>query len=132
MSLKGSRNFSLADPTSTVSKATCIWKFFPRHFIASMLDAGCGGYLDKIYKILVDVLDLKAGFPLANFFIQSDFFCSKTMKSRIGFYFFLLWKKSLTNENSAKIGFVQKNSQVENRLNQPSRREQSSVFISSS
>ena len=34
---------------------------------------------DKIYKIVVDIIDLKAGFVLANFFIRSDFFCSKTM-----------------------------------------------------
>ena len=34
-------------------------------------------------KILVDILDLETGFPLANFFIQSDFFRSKTIKSRI-------------------------------------------------
>ena len=44
--------------------------------------------MDKIYKILVDILDLKAGFPLANFFIRSHFFRSKTIKSRIGSYFF--------------------------------------------
>ena len=75
-----------------VSKATCIWKFVQRHFIASKLNAGCGGYLDKIYKILVDIIDLKAGFPLANFFIQSDFFRSKTIKSRIGSFFY--FKKS--------------------------------------
>ena len=53
-------------------KATCIWKFIQCHFIASNLYTGCSGYLDEIYKILVDTLDLKAGFPLANFFIQSD------------------------------------------------------------
>ena len=28
--------------------------------------------MNKIYKILVDILDLKAGFPLAIFFIRSD------------------------------------------------------------
>ena len=39
--------------------------------------------MDKIYKILVDILDLKSGFPLANFFIRSDFFSSKTKKTRI-------------------------------------------------
>ena len=33
--------------------------------------------MDKIYKILVDMLDPKAGFPLVNFFIRSDFFRSK-------------------------------------------------------
>ena len=33
---------------------------------------------------------------------------------------FLLRKKSLTNENSAKSHFVRKNSQVENQLNRPS------------
>ena len=49
--------------------------------------AGCSGCLNKIYKILVDIPDLKAGFPLADFFIRSDFFCSKTIKSRIASYF---------------------------------------------
>ena len=29
-------------------KAACIWKFVQRDFIASKLNAGCGGYLDKI------------------------------------------------------------------------------------
>ena len=57
--------------------------FVQSYFVASKLNAGCGGYLDQIYKILVDILDLKSGFPLANFFIRSDFFCSKTIKSRI-------------------------------------------------
>ena len=52
----------------------------------------CGGYLDKIYKILADILDLKAGFPLAFYFIRSDVFRSKTIKSRIGFYFLYLEK----------------------------------------
>ena len=36
--------------------------------------------MDKIYKILVDRLDLKAGFPLVNFFIQSDFSVRKQLK----------------------------------------------------
>ena len=36
--------------------------------------------MDKIYKVLVDILDLKTGFPLANFFIESDFSHSKTIK----------------------------------------------------
>ena len=58
--------------------------------------------MDKIYKIFFDRLDLKAGFPLVSFFLQSYFFHSKTMKSRIRFYFFYFQKKSLTNENSAK------------------------------
>ena len=58
--------------------------------------------MDKIYKILFDRLDLKAGFPLVSFFIENDFFCAKTMKSRIRFYFFYFQKKSLTNENSTK------------------------------
>ena len=44
--------------------------------------------MDKIYKILVDILDLKAGFPLAILFIRSDFFRSKTMKNRIDFFDF--------------------------------------------
>ena len=51
----------------------------------------CSGYVDKIYEILVDILDLKAGFPLANFFIGSDFFL-KTVKSRIGSSFFYFEK----------------------------------------
>ena len=42
--------------------------------MASKLKAGGGGYLDKIYKVLVDIFDLKAGFPLGNFFIGSNFF----------------------------------------------------------
>ena len=49
--------------------------------------------MDKIYKILVDILDHKAGFPLANFSIRSDFFRSKTTKRTIGSYFFY-FKKS--------------------------------------
>ena len=61
--------------------------------------------MDKIYKIIFDRLDLKAGFPLVSFFIESDFFRAKTMKSRIRFYFFYFQKKSLTNENSAKSFF---------------------------
>ena len=65
--------------------ATCIWKFVQRHFIASKLNTGCGGYLDKIYKILVHILDLKAD---TKRLIRNDFFRSKTMKSRIGSYFF--------------------------------------------
>ena len=73
-------------------KATSIWKFVQRHFIASKLNAECGGYLDKIYKILFDILDLKAGFLLVNFFIRSNFFRSKTIKSRIGFSFFYFEK----------------------------------------
>ena len=101
-------------------KATHIWKFIQHHFIASKLNAGCSGYLDKICKIIVDILDLKAGFPLANFFIQSNFFRSKTIKSRIEFYFFYFEKKSLTNENSARSHFVWKNLQVENWLHWPS------------
>ena len=61
------------------NKATYTWKFVQRHFIASNLNAGCGGYLDKIYNIPVDMLDLKADFPLANFFIRSNFFRTKTI-----------------------------------------------------
>ena len=87
--------------------------------MASKLNMGCSGYLDKIFKIHVDILYLKASFPLANFFIQSDFFGSKTIKSRNGSYFFY-FEKSLTNEHSAKSCFVQKYSQVDNQPNQPS------------
>ena len=70
----------------------CIWKFVHRHFIASKLNMGHGGCLDKIYKILVEILDLKVGFPLPNFVIRSDFFHSKTIQSRIGSYFFYFEK----------------------------------------
>ena len=53
-----------------------------------MLNGGCGGYLDKIYKILVGILDLKTGFPLAIFSYEATFFVPKTIKSRIRSYFF--------------------------------------------
>ena len=39
-----------------------------------MLNAGCGGYLEKIYKILVGKLDLKTGSPLAIFSCEATFF----------------------------------------------------------
>ena len=48
--------------------------------------------MDKIYRILVEILNLRGGFPLANFFINSDFFGSKKIKSRIGSYFFYFEK----------------------------------------
>ena len=78
------------------------------------------GYLDKIYKILVDILDLNAGFPLANFFIRSDIFRSKIIKSRIGSLNFFTSKKVANQREFGKSRFVRKNSQVENRLNQQS------------
>ena len=46
---------------------TCIWKFAQHPFIALNLHAGCGGYLEKLYKILVDILDLKAVYQLQIF-----------------------------------------------------------------
>ena len=42
--------------------------------------------LDKIYKILVDMVDLKISFPLANFSYAETFLFEN--KSRIGSYFF--------------------------------------------
>ena len=45
-----------------------------------MRDAACGGYLDKVCKILVDIIYFKAGFPLANLFMQNDFFHMKTKR----------------------------------------------------
>ena len=57
-------------------------------FHSFKVKCGCDRYLDKIYKILVDIYALKSGFPLANFFIRSDFFRSKTIKRRIGSYVF--------------------------------------------
>ena len=92
-----------------MDKATCIWKIVQRRSIASKLNAGCGGHLDQIYKILVDILDLKAGFPLTSFFIRNDCFRSTTINSRIGSYFFTS-KKLLTRKNSAKKCFVWKHS----------------------
>ena len=80
---------------------------------------GCSGYLDKIYKIL-DILDVKTGFPPAIFFIRSNLFCSKTIKSTIGSYTFLLqkvtnqWKcckKSLNIKKSASANPHKKVSQ---------------------
>ena len=51
------------------------------------------GYLDKIYKILIGIRDLNAGFSLANFFIRSDIFRLKIIKSRIGSLNFFTSKK---------------------------------------
>ena len=76
---------------------------------------GRGGYLDKIYKILGDILDLKAGFPFANFFHTKRLFAFQNNKKKV-----LIRKKLLINENSAKIRFLRKNSQVENQLERPS------------
>ena len=36
--------------------------------------------MDKIYKILVDILDIKAGFSQVNFFIQSGYKNYKKLK----------------------------------------------------
>ena len=55
--------------------------------------------MDKIYKVLVDILDLEAGFTIAGF--DPTFFTSKNENE---------------NENSAQSSFVQKNSQVKNRI----------------
>ena len=91
-----------------IHKATCIWKFIQHHFIASKLNEGCRAYLDKIDKVLVDIHDLKAGFPLANFFISSDFFRSKIIKSRIGFYFFYFEESHLTRRIQQKVASYEK------------------------
>ena len=64
-----------------LDKTTCIWKFVQRHFIVSKLNTGCDYYLDNIYKILFYMLDLIAGFPLANFFIRREFFSSENNKN---------------------------------------------------
>ena len=48
--------------------------------MASKLNVGWGGYLDKIYKILVDIVDLKAGFLLANFFHTKQLFLFENNK----------------------------------------------------
>ena len=68
--------------------ATCIWKFVQRHFITSKLNAGCGGYLDKIHNICGDILDLY----LVRVFSYGVTFRSKIIKSRIGSYFFYFEK----------------------------------------
>ena len=76
--------------------------------MGSKLNAGCGGSLDKICKILVEILELKAAFPLANFFIRSDFFRSKTMKIRIESFFFTSKKVANQREFSKKSLHVKK------------------------
>ena len=58
--------------------------------------------MDKIYKILVDIFDLKAGFPLSNFFIPSDFFRSKTIKKGMDSTFFTSKKVANQSEFSKK------------------------------
>ena len=54
---------------------------------------GCGRHLDKIYKILVDI-DLKAGFPVANFFHTKRLFSFDNNKKQNWILLFLL-RKSL-------------------------------------
>ena len=50
----------------------------------------------------------KAGFPLANFFIQSDFFRSKTVKSSIGSYFFYFEKSGQPMRNQQNVASYEK------------------------
>ena len=66
------------------------------HFIASKLNAGCGGYLDKIYKILVDILDLKAVFYLRIFSYEATFFVRKQWK--VGFDPTFFTSKKVANQ----------------------------------
>ena len=89
-------------------KATGIWKFVQHHFIASKLNEGCHAYLDKTDKVLLDIHDLKAGFPLADFFIWSDFFGLKIIKSRIGSYFFYFEESHLTRRIQQKVASFKK------------------------
>ena len=64
--------------------------------------------MNKIYKILVDILDLKAGFPLVKFFVQSDFFRSKTIKNRTGSYFFYFEKSRYPRRIQQKVASYEK------------------------
>ena len=66
------------------------------HFIASKLNAGCGGYLDKVYKILVDILDLKAVFYLRIFSYEATFFVRKQWK--VGFDPTFFTSKKVANQ----------------------------------
>ena len=84
--------YTLVSYTYHWPKATCMWKFTQHHFIASKLNAGCSRYLDKIYKILVNILDLKADFHLANFFIWSNFFCSIIVRLQNSNFYVKHWK----------------------------------------
>ena len=54
--------------------------FAQHHFVALKLNAGCGGYLDKVHKILVEILDLKAGFLLASFSTKQLFSFENNIK----------------------------------------------------
>ena len=94
-------------------KVTCFWKFIQRLFIASKLNAGCSGYPNKIYKILVDVLILKLVFHLQIFSLEVTF----SFKNNILLFF--TSKKVANQYVSKKSHFEQKNSQVENRISWP-------------
>ena len=76
-------------------KPLTIWKFVQRHFIASKLKAGCGGYLDQIYRILLDILDLR-------FFHTKQLFVRKQWKIGLDPTFFLLQKNANQWEFSKK------------------------------
>ena len=54
-------------------------------FLAAKLYAGCGGYLDKIYKILVDILDVKASLAIKFFHMKRlfPFDYSKVIKLKL-------------------------------------------------
>ena len=64
--------------------------------------------MDKICEIPVDILDLKGGFSFVNFFIRSDFFPSKTIKIRIGSYFFFVEKSSWPMRIQQKVASYEK------------------------
>ena len=77
-------------------------------FHSFKVKCGMRWIFDKIYKILVDILDLEAGFPLANSFIRSDFFRSKTIESRIRSYFFYFGKSRLPMRIHEKVASYEK------------------------
>ena len=63
--------------------------------------------MDKIYKVLVDILDLEVGFTLSIFSYEATFSFENNKKQDL-ILLSLLRKKSQTNENSAKSRFVRK------------------------
>ena len=79
---------------------------------------GCGGYLDKIYKILVDILILNLVFHLRIFSCEATFFVRKQQKLGLDPNFFSLkkvtnyreFRKKLlrTKKSASKTGLIRK------------------------
>ena len=79
------------------------------NIIASKLNAGCGGYLDKIYKIFDGIFDLIASFPFKFFFHKKQLFwfenknfsASKKVTNQLKFNKKLLQTKKFAREKLA-------------------------------